>query len=221
MDPNEEQATELEALEAIFASEYQLLQGPSESLGARFEIDVEDDISHTVKLKLSFTHTTNYPEEPIIVVAHALEGLTTSSRKILQEFLVQKAKDNAEMAMPCAFTLCEETKDWLRDNVVGQPEVDEDYEREMAKKFETFDSSQEEKVEVIHGKALGTPVTVESFTAWQADFIAKMVAKRSKEAALEVNLKMTGKQQFESKSVLSPESESFWEAEANQLTSGA
>lgn len=217
MDPKEEQATELEALEAIFASEYHLLESPSESLGARFEIDVEDDISHSVKLKMSFTHTKKYPEEPIIVVAHPLQGLTTPNRKKLQLFLEGKAEENADLAMPCAFTLCEEAKDWLRDNVVGQPVVDEEHEREMAKKFETFDASLEEKVEVIQSKAVGTPVTVESFSVWQAEFLVEMEAKRSARVASEPNLKMTGRQQFESKIILSAESESFWEAEANEL----
>lgn len=219
MDPNEEQDVELEALEAIFAHEYHLLEPPSASIGARFEIDIEDDTSHTVKLKLSFTHTKNYPEEPIIVVAHALEGLTTPSRKKLQDHLEAMAKENAAVRNPSVFTLCEDAKQWLRDNVVGEVVIDEDVQREEAKKFETFDSTQEEKVEVISSKAVGTPVTRESFPIWQAKFLAGKAAQKTKEQlARETNVKMTGRQLFESKTVVvSAESESFWEAEASQL----
>lgn len=223
MEPKEEQDNELLALEAIFPDEFRILEPASDSDGSRFEIDVVDDTSGTVQLKLIFTHTTKYPEEPIAIVVHALEGLTTPNRKKLQTFLVHKAKENAEICMPAAFNLCEDAKQWLRDHVVGEPEIDEQLELEQAKQFETIDSSLEEKVEVVSSKAVGTPVTPESFLEWQATFLAEKEAEKTKERlAMESNRKMTGRQLFESKTVVvSADSESFWEAEASQLASGS
>lgn len=223
MEPKEEQDTELEALEAIFGPEFHILEQASQSSGARFEIDVQDDISQNVKLKISFTHTPNYPNEPLIVVVHALEGLTTPNRKRLQDHLEALAKENAAVEMPSVFTLREAAREWLTDNVVGQPVIDKEAEAEMAKKFETFDATQTDKVEVISSKAIGSPVTVESFSEWREKFIAKKQAQKTTEQReKELNSKMTGRQLFESKTVVvTAESESFWEAEASELASGA
>lgn len=224
MEPKEEQDTELEALEAIFGPEFHILEQASASKGARFEIDVQDDdTSQTVKLKLTFTHTPNYPNEPVVVVVHALEGLTTPNRKRLQDHLEVLAKENAVVEMPSVFTLHEAAREWLTDNVVGQPVIDKEAEEALAKKFETFDATRRDKVEVISSKAIGSPVTVKSFSEWREKFDVEKQAQKTKEQLeKEFSPKMTGRQLFESKTVVvTVESESFWEAEASELASGA
>lgn len=212
MEHHEDQAEELEALEAIFDTDFRLLQPPCDSCGARFEIDLVDDLSETVKLRIIFTHTSQYPAEPLSLVVHALEGLSTPRRKDLQIYLESVAKDCIEV--PCAYTICEKAKEWIEENVVGN--IVEDDEDEPSTKFETLDSTQDEKVEVISNKAVGTPVTVKSFAAWREEFLNELDTGKSKEQAeKEKNTKVTGRVFFESRTiVVSVESESFWECEA-------
>lgn len=91
MEPKEEQDTELEGLEAIFGPSFISLCR-HESQAAQLGIDIQDDTSQRVKLKLSFTHTPNYAKG-LLVVVHALEGLTTPNSKRLQENLEALAKE--------------------------------------------------------------------------------------------------------------------------------
>lgn len=215
MDPLEEQAAELEALEAIFDAEYRLVEEATETSGARFQIDLADDVKGEVKFRLLFTHTKDYPEAPIAFVVHAVEGLSTPKRRALQEALEKVAVENADM--PSAYTLCEAAKDWIEENVIGQVAKEEE---ESNTKFETLDATQGDKVEVISSKAAGTPVTVESFAEWRESFTAEMDKLKSKEdIAKETNTKMTGREFFESKAtVVSTEGEGFWEQEAAAMT---
>lgn len=212
MDPKEEQAAELEALEAIFDADFRLVEPATDSSGARFEIDLNDDVTQSVKLRLIFSHTLGYPEEPLQLVVHALEGLSTPRRKMLQTHLEQVARDNTNM--PCAYTICEAAKDWTSDNVIGK--VAEEEDEDNPTKFETLDSTQHEKVEVISSKAVGTPVSVETFSEWRRQFMLEIDEVKSKEQLdRESNAKMTGREFFESKNVVvTVEGESFWEQEA-------
>ncbi|GAB0498474.1 hypothetical protein MMPV_009818 [Pyropia vietnamensis] len=72
----------------------------------------------------------------------------------------------------------------------------------------------------VAAKAYGTPVTVESFTAWSIAFEAEMAAARAAAAATAATgageAKLTGRQLFEQNKAVGAEddSESFWEAEA-------
>lgn len=218
MDPKEDQALELEALEAIFGDEFRLVEAPTKSSGARFEVDLTDNGDGSVKLRLVFTHALGYPDEPLGVVVHALEGLPTPMRKRLQVHLEGCAKENVQNV--AVYALCEEAKDWLDQHVVGKPVVD--VEEDGPSKFETLDATQQDKVEVISSKAIGTPVTPESFAEWRAKFEAEIEALKTKEEReMEENQKMTGRQMFESKIVVvSAESESFWEAEASEAAGG-
>lgn len=215
MDAREEQDAELEALEAIYDQDFRVIEPATTNTPSRFEIDIEDDAGAGIKLRLSFTYTIQYPEEPLIVVVHALEGLSAVHRKKLQTYLEEVAAEN--MQMPCVHTICDQAREWLMDTVIGKEtrEMDEEENR----KFETLDSTQTDKVEVISSKAVGTPVTVESFAEWREKFLQEMETLKSKEQlGRESNTKMTGRQLFESKTiVVSAESESFWEAEASQV----
>ncbi|KAI0565687.1 Ubiquitin-conjugating enzyme/RWD-like protein [Gracilaria domingensis] len=216
MDPAEEQAAELEALEAIFAGEFRILQHANNKTCARFEIELADDVSETVKIRLVIAHTQNYPQEPPMLVLHALEGLSTSRRKELQSHLEAAAADYAEDHMASAFSLCEVAKEWIATHVVGHAQDDEDEQRGNDTKFETLDATQEDKVEVISSKAMGTPVTLESFMVWREKFLEELESSKSAEQVRkETNTKMTGREFFESKTVVvTAESESFWENEA-------
>ncbi|PXF48198.1 RWD domain-containing protein 1 [Gracilariopsis chorda] len=216
MDPTEEQVAELEALEAIFATDFRIVQEQSSKEDARFEIDLVDDVTESVRFRLIVTHTKNYPQEPPGLVVHTLEGMSTSRRKELQSHLEYVAKGHAEDHMPSAFSLCEAAKEWVTAHVVGHTE-DEDNGHESDSKFETLDATQEDKVEFISSKAMGTPVTVESFMAWREKFLEELEKVKSvRQIQKETNTKLTGREFFESKTlVVTAESESFWENEAS------
>ncbi|CAN8076369.1 unnamed protein product [Agarophyton chilense] len=216
MEPAEEQAAELEALEAIFGNEFRLLQHQDTTEGARFEIDLTDDVNGTVKIRLVITHTQNYPQETPVLVLHALEGLAASRRKELQSHLESTATDYAEDHMPSAFSLCEAAKEWIATHLVGHAQDDDDELHGNNAKFETLDATQEDKVEVISSKAMGTPVTVETFMAWREHFLEERHSSKSiEQVRKEKPIKMTGREFFESKTlVVTAESESFWENEA-------
>lgn len=214
MGAREEQDTELEVLQAIYDQDFRVIESATASTTARFEIDVSDDADAGIKLRLNFTYTPQYPEEPLIVVVHALEGLSTTHRKKLQAYLEEVTRENIHM--PCVHTICDQAKEWLVDNVIGKGHIEADEEEE--RKFETLDTTQTDKVEVISSKAVGTPVTVDSFREWREKFMQETEAlKGEEELEKEANKKITGRQLFESKTiVVSAESESFWEAEASQ-----
>lgn len=220
MNAKEEQEAELEALEAIFAEEFRVLEQQSTD-GARFEIDLVDDVSETVRFRLVITHTHEYPAQVPVVVVHAIEGLPTSKRKQLQNHMEKEAKEFAKDNMASAFSLCESAKEWVGIHVVGTVEKDkfaDDTDDDGNKgRFETLDATQGEKVEVISSKAMGTPVTVESFEIWQLQFLANVhEMKVENKVTKNVNNKMSGREFFESKAVVvSSESESFWENEAS------
>lgn len=219
-ETREEQATELEALEAIFGTDYTLLEEATNESGARFQVGLTDDTDVDVKIRLVFKHSETYPRQPITLVMHSLGGVSAPRRRLLQGYLESVAQDNVDM--PAAYTICEAARDWLVHNVVqagGSAHAGEEEGREH--RFETLDSTQSERVEVISSKAVGTPVTVETFAAWREKFMIEVEMQRSREEIDRRNSdKVTGREFFESRTVVvSAESESFWEAEAFQMES--
>lgn len=217
----EEQAEELEALDAIFGTDFQILEEATNTSGARFQVDLTDDADEDVKIRLVFKHNDTYPREAITIVLHALGGVSGPCRRELQAYLEGVAQDNVGMAT--AYTICEEGRDWLVHRVVeaGGGAAGHRAEVSTEHKFETLDSTQSERVEVISSKAVGTPVTVETFAAWREAFMAEVEAQRCQEEIdRRKSDKMTGREFFESRTVVvSAESESFWEAEAFQMGS--
>jgi hypothetical protein len=212
MDPAEEQAAELEALEAIFMDDFVLLEGANAARGARFDISVESDAAKGVKLVASFEHPKNYPDEPIIVTVNSTGHLSAASRKELQAHVQKVAVEN--VGIPSVFTVCEEMKVWAGEHL-GDADDATDSDTDGAE-FETRDTQAQPKVDVVSSKAIGTPVTVESFMAWREKFLEEMERAKSAEArAKEASTKLTGRELFEqSKAVVSADSESFWEQEA-------
>lgn len=213
----EEQAAELEALEAIFGDDYSLLEEPTKMAGARFQVELADDADNNVRIHLVFTHTPKYPHERVLVVVNALSGVSGSRRKVLQTHLDSVAEDS--IGMPAAYSICEAARDWLAEHVVGGVDDDDGKGQDEASKFETLDTTQQERVEIISSKSVGTPVTIENFQQWRENFLQDLKASKTKEQIeLETNTKMTGREFFESRTVvLSEKSASFWESEASQL----
>jgi RWD domain/DRG Family Regulatory Proteins, Tma46 len=213
MDPSEDQAAELEALEAIFMDDYKRTDGPTAARGARFSVSLVPEAAPDVQLRLDFEHPSAYPDAPLVVTALALAGLSAPRRRALQAAADEAAAEHA--GMPSAFSIVEAIKEWVEEHVAEGG--DGGASEEDGGVFETRDVTMAAKVEVIASKAIGTPVTVESFAVWRDAFVAELdAAKSAEERAREVDPKPTGRELFESKAaVVTGESESFWEQEAD------
>lgn len=218
MDSAEEQAAELEALEAIFMDEYSLTSTASAAHGASFSVALTPDAAPDVRLRLDFEHPSDYPDAALVVTAHALAGLSAPRRKALQKAAEAAAAENA--GMPSAFTVCEALKEWIEEHVAEAEEEEDEDGDDGGGVFETRDVTMAAKVETIASKAIGTPVTVESFAEWREGFMAEVEkAKTAEELRREADPRPTGRELFERNktAVVSGESESFWEQEAEAL----
>jgi RWD domain/DRG Family Regulatory Proteins, Tma46 len=217
MEPAEEQAAELEALDAIFQEDFKVTNEASVAHGARFEISLLPDGAPDVRLRLTFEHSLAYPDEPLAATAHVLSGLTAPRRKAIQTVVDATAEGN--IGAPSAFTIIEAVREWVEADARQGMEVEEEEDDEVdAAQFETRDASTAAKVEVIASKAIGTPVSVESFAEWRNKFEAEIQEMKSaSEKTIENNSKATGRQLFEqNKAVVSGDSESFWESIAER-----
>lgn len=231
----EEQATELESVEAIFGEDFRLLEAADEATGtgARFRVDIcaesadgaeQGPSSHPARVRLEFTHTTQYPREPISVLVNLLDGLVASDRKRLQSVVDSVAEESKDIVS--VFAICDAARDWLCDEASGATTALEtnrapgalSHNNDLESRFETVDFLATEKVEVISSKAIGTPVTKESFEEWRIAFLAELENIRLNDGTRndKDSSKMTGREFFESRTVVvTAEGESFWEAEAS------
>lgn len=247
MDHAEEQEQEREALAAIFLDDYT----PLSDDGRRLQLALSHPAAG-VAAKLVVTLPPTYPEAPPAVSLHPGSGLTAPRRAALLAALDAEAA--AQVGMPMIFGLHSFAMDWLQANVAGG-EADEEEDDCVGvgtgigtgrglgggSTFETREEVGADDVgcggaegsgggadargDRVAAKAYGTPVTVESFTAWSAAFEAEMAAARAAAAAAAAKAagagtageaKLTGRQLFELNKAVGVEddSESFWEAEA-------
>ncbi|XP_028409742.1 RWD domain-containing protein 1-like [Dendronephthya gigantea] len=192
-DYEEERCNELEALEAIYATEFRFIEEPQ-----CFEITVasehheDDDIKFSVNVQ--FTYVENYPDEGPIIELNALEGLSDSNIDSLQEFLKEKVEENLGMVM--VFTLISETQDYLNQAVEDEKKSREDEKQRKIKEAE--------KAELA--KITGTPLTYENFMAWRLKFDEERTGLNLK---TETKSKLTGRKLFEQNTLMGTLDEAF------------
>lgn len=213
MDAREEQEAELEALEAIFMDDFSVSDVATSARGARFSISLTPEGAPGVEVRMDFEHSLGYPDDALIATALALAGLSGPRRTALLKRVDQMVADG--VGGPCVFGVCEGVKEWLCE---GDEEEDDE---EEGGAFETRDVTTAAKVEVIASKAIGTPVTVESFRDWRERFEKEMEGRKTaEERRREAVVKPSGRELFELNKAtvaVSGESESFWEAEADEF----
>jgi hypothetical protein len=220
MDHAEEQAMEVEMLQAMFMEDFK----PEVEAGEGFHIDLfpessADGDSNHVAAELHVTYTARYPEEPpVLAVAPKLglaEGLAREAAAMLAE-----AASSELLGAPMVWALAEKLQAWLREHntaPVGNM-YDEMMKRTAAASGEgddggsTADEGDGEDgdtaandgstprkpvVEVDERQQHGsyTPVTVENFNEWRVAFEAR---RRGGAAAAELSTKLSGRQLFES-----------------------
>mmetsp|Transcript_8091 Transcript_8091/g.23206 ORF Transcript_8091/g.23206 Transcript_8091/m.23206 type:complete len:245 (-) Transcript_8091:178-912(-) len=204
MDHSEEQSMELEALEAIWPTEFKPLAPDDPSPAGWpmeptvYTVDItaaaegEDPEEYGERMELVFQHTPTYPEEPPRLKLRSVKGLSAADLADIQSKVEAQVEENMGMAM--IYTLAEYAKEWLRDR--SNIEVVEEIDPEEAKAR----ALEEEQKRIAEQRALGTPVTPENFKVWREKFDAERALARAMDpnliSAKEKENRLTGKQYF-------------------------
>ncbi|XP_046848267.1 RWD domain-containing protein 1-like [Xenia sp. Carnegie-2017] len=192
-DYEEEQRQELEALEAIYPTEFKLIEEPN-----CFEITVasEHDEDNSIKFSVSvqFTYVENYPDCRPFIELKSRDGLTDNHLHSLKEFLHEKAEENLGMVM--IFTLISETQEFLNEAVEKEKNSQEEERQRKLKEAE----------EAELAKLTGTPVTHENFIIWKLKFDEE---RKTDEVKIEIKNKLTGRQLFEQNALMGTLDEAF------------
>jgi hypothetical protein len=202
----EEQAMEVEALESILMEDMRVVEGSEGIAGAThapcYQIAVSalgdgeeedpNDATQTARLGLVFSHTPSYPATPPLLRCRSIEGLFEKELVEVTDMLRKHAEGLVGMAM--IFDLATEAKEWMRGRA-GVVDAVEETPEMLQRRLE---EEAEERLKAM--RAVGTPVTVESFNAWVARFEAETgVAASAAAAARERASLMTGRRYFEEK----------------------
>uniref|UniRef100_A0A0N5A7A8 RWD domain-containing protein n=1 Tax=Parastrongyloides trichosuri TaxID=131310 RepID=A0A0N5A7A8_PARTI len=195
MDYKETQEMELEALEAIYSEELEILNTEYPNIHLKITlnshgegiVDAHDSIepfNTILEMKLNDKYPDVIPEISI----RNLEDLFDEERvgKIVSDL---NAISEENLGMNMIYTIVSGLQD-----IIGQ--LSKELKKRAEDEFEAkLKAAEEEENKVIEG----TTVTVENFNAWNKKFIAEMyelknAEQKAKEAALQG--KLTGKQQF-------------------------
>jgi|Transcript_34887 hypothetical protein len=186
-DPEEEQAAELEALEAIYADDFQRQEGLQP---ARFSIKMTNE-DGDVHVQLTIEYTADYPNELPMINLQPLSNIAKDKTESITKVLRQEAEDNVGAVM--VFSLVSKTQECLAEMPDTSAKADDDESGSGLRKPKVDDSAA-----IRHG----TLVTRENFLEWHEKFEierkswgeAKRVA-RAKEAELKKD-RLTGRQFF-------------------------
>ncbi|KAL1525264.1 hypothetical protein AB1Y20_020129 [Prymnesium parvum] len=211
MEHAEEQAMELEALEAIYMEDFTRVEGadpPAFTLKLVPVTGAGDDVNH-VCVSLSVAYTPKYPEAPPELKVFAVKGLDEAQLAELQDLVVGASKSEALAGTAMVYAIVEQAQEWLAQH--NHP--DRDLHAEMLARLEDTGNRAEveeptteeqrqslrdrvkaaRKEPVAEGDWRGdpqelavsetqTPVTVETFSAWRAKR-AEMERKEMEAAA--------------------------------------
>ncbi|CAM9937686.1 unnamed protein product [Ectocarpus sp. 12 AP-2014] len=208
----EEQSMELEALEAIYADLFSIVSEKPLEWKVHLEPTEggEGEVNH-VGIDFTCRIPERYPDEAPGVEVEATKGLTPKQIEELQALAKTQAEENVGMAM--GYTIAEGLKEWLADNNVPSA-VDGSMHGEMLRRMAEGDRDRRkvEQVKEAEAKARaedeeddetirrrrqidGTPVTIESFKAWQTAFELEMRGGKAI-AEEQVAKKPSGKEMF-------------------------
>ncbi|KAL4452160.1 hypothetical protein ABPG75_007822 [Micractinium tetrahymenae] len=181
-DYAQEQADELEALTSIFMDDLEELTDGIPSgwspVGPVWRVVVvpqqEDDteLEFPPKVELVFGHTPTYPDEPPLLKARGLQGISDADVGTLQGVLEGAVHANLGMAM--IYTLISLAQEWITEKATSLAVPSSDPEAEERRRREA------EEQRLAELRAHGTPVTPEAFAAWKAQFDAEQALERAK-----------------------------------------
>lgn len=207
MDYDEEQANELEALEAIYAQDFYVVSADAPRSFELVVVPNADGVDNHVSLRLLVDFPATYPAVPANVRMRSEKGLVERQMQALQSILEQASA--ASVGEVSIYTIAEALREYLLQH--NKPELSMHAQMEAREKAK--DTEEEERIakrkaleDRIEAKKLepsplgiepGTLVTPESFARWRALFDAEQRAIREAKDALKPKTgKLTGKQLF-------------------------
>ncbi|KAL0482787.1 hypothetical protein AKO1_014235, partial [Acrasis kona] len=225
MDYEEEQRTEKEALESIYADSYQEVEKNLIKINIYpYTVESDDEINY-VGLTLQITYPETYPEVKPEISIFSLKGLAKKETDELKKNLEQIAEDNLGTIM--VFTLASSAQEWLLEHndqktakrneeikqetgaYESEEEEEDEYEKLMREKSQVSNNltrySENTQISAQTYVSQGTPVTKEIFNQWKEQFILERKEVREKlqqESNTEGQIlygKLTGREIFEQK----------------------
>jgi hypothetical protein len=183
-DHLEDQAMEIEALESILMDDMSLVDGAEAIPGAThapcYQIVVSplgdgededaDDESQIARLGLVFSHTPSYPDEVPLLKCRSVHGLFDAELVAVHAALTRAAETS--VGCPMIYDLTQVAKEWMRDRA-GVVDVVEETPEQIASRLE-----EEAEARLRAMRATGTPVTPETWRAWEERFEAEETLAR-------------------------------------------
>jgi hypothetical protein len=184
----EDQIEETEVLESIFADEFTKIEDnefriaikldlPDDVIAATRPADVPEDEYEAPVMILHVKYPDDYPDkEPNLELSpppqqheqHPLFSVADDKDELLSG-LTETIEENMGMAM--VFTIVSALKDAAEQLIVSR------HEAAMKIKEEAAQAAEREENKKFHG----TPVTPETFTKWQTDFLKEMAEQRKRD----------------------------------------
>lgn len=127
--------------------------------------------SPTVIAEVVFSHTATSPDEPPLLRARAVRGLSDGDVASLQATLDSQVEEN--MGMPMVYQLITAAQEWITElgSSLAAPSMDPEAEERRRR--------EEEEARLAELRRHGTPVTPESFAEWKAKFDAEMALAKA------------------------------------------
>ncbi|XP_039256056.2 RWD domain-containing protein 1-like [Styela clava] len=182
-DHEEEQNTEIEALESIYYDSFQVISEKPRSFELTVTVeDAEED--ENIFAKIQFTYTPTYPDEAPIYELIECENLSAEDEEKIKTIIEKEIEDNLGMVM--IFTVVTAIQEFLNDVKDGIKRREQDEKERHERELEAEENK----------KFHGTPVTVETFLVWKLKFDEEMKELQKLEMKMTEKRKMTGKELF-------------------------
>eukprot|EP01016_Furgasonia_blochmanni_P026266 TRINITY_DN2796_c0_g3_i5.p2 TRINITY_DN2796_c0_g3~~TRINITY_DN2796_c0_g3_i5.p2 ORF type:complete len:397 (-),score=75.50 TRINITY_DN2796_c0_g3_i5:1481-2623(-) len=204
----EEQKEELDALEAIYLEEMQVIKDTPPykfSIECTPFLDTHPDETADLEdlgLTIHIEFSNKYPQESAKFELEPYYDKKVDNRSLHEMEKIIDATFNRNKGSPMVFEIVEGIRDWIQHNLVD--EVTRRNHRKRRNNEELVDENLlkdgEREVQNLSKKATSTTVTYETFLNWKKKFDAEMAElKKLKTAQLvnEYTHRLTGKQHFE------------------------
>ncbi len=113
-----------------------------------------------------FSHTSSYPDEPPLLRARSVRGLSDADVAALQAVLAAQVEEN--LGMPMIYQIITAAQDWMNEKGAEVAAPVSDPEAELKRQREA------EEARIAELRAHGMPVTPETFAAGTAKIDAEM-----------------------------------------------
>lgn len=189
-DYQEEQRSEIEALESIYIDEMEVIETlPFHSFNLTV-ISTEDqsygqEEQEPICVVLGFTYTAKYPDEAPKMEVQSYENIEEFHANELLVLMQEQAEENLGMVM--VFTIVSAVQECLHDIAVR---IKTEREDEIARKKQELEEEEMKRFE-------GIRVTIDSFMAWKNKFDAEMdEIKMQQGVYVKAKKGLTGREMF-------------------------